>query len=75
MAASLHYTLAVEKHLVVHIDSVDQECTQILAVLGNSSQDSDWRIEQDNLAEKAVEDNLVDLYIVVDLAQLEVYLW
>ena len=72
MAASLHYILAVEKRLAVHIGLVDPECMQILVDLGSLNQDSDQYIEQDNLVEKVAEDNLVDLYIVVDLVQLEV---
>lgn len=72
MAASLHYILAVEKRLAVHIGLVDQEYMQILVDLGSLSQDSDQCIEQDNLVEKVAEDNLVDLYIAVDLVQLEV---
>jgi len=45
---------------------------QILVDLGSWSQDFDQCIEQDNLVEKVAEDNLVDLYIAVDLVQLEV---
>lgn len=71
MAASLHYILVVEKRLAVRIDLVDQECMQFLVDLGNLSQDSDQRIEQDNLAERVAEDNLVDLYTVADLVRLE----
>lgn len=71
MAALLHYILVVEKRLAVHTDSVDQECMQFLVDLGSLSQDSDQRIEQDNLAERVAEDNLVDLYIVADLVRLE----
>lgn len=71
MAALLHYILAAEKRLVVHIGLVDQECMRILVDLGNSSQDSDQCIEQDNLAEKVAEDSLVDLYTAVDLVWLE----
>lgn len=40
-------------------------------VLDNLNQDFDWYTERDNLAEMTVEDNLVDLYTVVDLVQLE----
>ena len=73
MAALLHYILAVEKRLAVHIDLVDPECMQILVDLDSWSQDFDQCIEQDNLVEKVAEDNLVDLlYIAVDLVQLEV---
>lgn len=74
MAVLLYYIPAVEKHLAVRIDLVDQEYMWILVDLDNSSQDSDQCIEQDNLAEKVVEDNLVDLYTAADLVQLEAYL-
>lgn len=74
MAALLHYILAAERRLAVHIGLVDQEYMRILVGLGSLSQDFDQCIEQDNLAEKVAEDNLVDLYTVADLVRLEAYL-
>lgn len=71
MAESLRCILVAEKCWVVRTDLADRECTQILAVLDSLSQDSDSCTEQDNLAEKAVEDNLAGLCTVVDPAQLE----
>lgn len=71
MAESLRYILVAERCWAVHTDLADQECTRILVVLDSLSQDLDSCIEQGNLAEKVVEDNLADLCIVVDLAQLE----
>lgn len=64
--------LVAEKCLVVHTGLVGQESMQTLVALGNLSQGFDWYIEQDNLAEKVAEDNLADLYIVVDQVLLEV---
>lgn len=43
-------------------------------VLDNLNQDFDWYTGRDNLVEMTVEDNLVDLYTVADLVQLEAYL-
>jgi hypothetical protein len=71
LAALLHYILAAERRLAVHTGLVDQECMQILVGLGSLSQDFDQYIEQDNLAEKVAEDNLVDLYTAADLVRLE----
>lgn len=71
MVASLHYILAAEKRLAVRTGLVDQECMRMLVDLGSLSQDFDQCIEQDNLAEKVAEDNLVDFYTAADLVRLE----
>lgn len=71
LAASLRCILAAEKYLVVRTGSVGQDYMQFLAVPDNLIQESDWYIEQGNLAEKVAGDSLADLCTAVDLALLE----